>query len=162
MYCEDALTFCGDIPTICSLLNIGDGSCEPRARNNCTPSCQINICGDGFISSTEECDDGNMIDDDSCSNVCKIRYCGDGIFDENGGDNILFTNDDEVCDDGLDNGTNWSTCTQDCRLTTCGNGRLNIGEECDFAVKNARWAQCNDFCRLTFCGDHIRQRPNGL
>lgn len=120
------------MPEICTLLNIGDGSCAPRALGNCTPSCELNICGDGFLSDTEECDDGNEIDDDACSNTCISRYCGDDIVDENGNDNTLFTSDDESCDDGIYNGATRSDCTDDCKLVTCGNGILNDGEACDY------------------------------
>ncbi len=33
------------------------------------------VCGNGILSTEEECDDGNVIDDDECSNECsKFRY----------------------------------------------------------------------------------------
>jgi cysteine-rich repeat protein len=36
-------------------------------------------CGDGVVSSEEECDDGNTFSDDGCSDICTIEVCGDGI-----------------------------------------------------------------------------------
>ncbi len=36
------------------------------------------ICGNSFIETGEECDDGNQISTDSC-NQCKTAICGDGI-----------------------------------------------------------------------------------
>ncbi len=32
-----------------------------------------NICGNGLIELTEECDDGNTNDNDGCSNICKVE-----------------------------------------------------------------------------------------
>lgn len=70
----------------------------------CTVDCNIkiitNYCGDGIRNNfCEECDDGNLIDDDSCSNECKINIpdpcCGDGIC-----------NGEETC----------STCEEDCGI----------------------------------------------
>ena len=47
-------------------------------------------CGDGFLQSGEECDDGNTIGADGCSEFCQREpSCGDGILDEG-----------EECDDG--------------------------------------------------------------
>lgn len=34
-------------------------------------NCDCGICGDGILTSSEECDDGNNIDRDGCSQ-CKI------------------------------------------------------------------------------------------
>jgi cysteine-rich repeat protein len=34
-----------------------------------TTSCET-VCGDGFKTESEECDDGNQVDNDSCSNSC--------------------------------------------------------------------------------------------
>ncbi len=41
----------------------------------------MNQCGDGEISSTEECEDGNSLDGDGCSARCRLEIgnCGDGI-----------------------------------------------------------------------------------
>jgi cysteine-rich repeat protein len=36
------------------------------------------ICGDGMVQGTEQCDDGNDIDDDACHNNCTFT-CGDGV-----------------------------------------------------------------------------------
>src|SRR3989344_4560235 len=37
------------------------------------------ICGDGLVQGTEQCDDGNTVNDDACSNICKTPTCSDGI-----------------------------------------------------------------------------------
>jgi len=79
---------------------------------NDTPSiCIEKVCGNGEVSSDEQCDDGNTVDGDGCSSTCKLesdalfqctvspdrkektickpRVCGDGVI-----------TDDEQCDDG--------------------------------------------------------------
>jgi len=35
-------------------------------------SCSVH-CGDGMIRLFEECDDGNINDDDGCSSLCKLE-----------------------------------------------------------------------------------------
>jgi len=34
-------------------------------------------CGNGFLEGDEECDDGNLIDNDGCSSSCIVEYCRD-------------------------------------------------------------------------------------
>ncbi len=36
------------------------------------------LCGDGIVSGGEQCDDGNLVDDDDCSNACTLggNVCG--------------------------------------------------------------------------------------
>lgn len=38
--------------------------------DGCTPQCQLNGCGDGYIYANEQCDDGNNINGDNCSSSC--------------------------------------------------------------------------------------------
>ncbi len=46
--------------------------------DQCSPSCQLARCGDGFVQvDVEECDDGNNVNNDSCRNNCQITPpCG--------------------------------------------------------------------------------------
>jgi cysteine-rich repeat protein len=37
------------------------------------------VCGDGFLGTGEQCDDGNNDDNDECTNSCQFAMCGDGI-----------------------------------------------------------------------------------
>jgi cysteine-rich repeat protein len=55
--------------------------------------CKLATCGDGFINvGVEECDDGNLEDNDVCPSSCTVATCGDGfVFDGT-----------EECDDGND------------------------------------------------------------
>lgn len=58
----------------------GDEQCDDGAENAnnhaCTAKCQLNTCGDGLICPTcdQQCDDGNITDNDGCSASCKFEY----------------------------------------------------------------------------------------
>ncbi len=58
------------------------------------------VCGDGIIVSSEECDDGNIIDHDGCSSICEIEVleCGNLILEAG-----------EDCDGG-------PMCNDDCTI----------------------------------------------
>ncbi len=48
----------------------------------CTPSCLIATCGDGYLyEGFEECDDGNPSNTDDCV-MCNLAVCGDGFVHE--------------------------------------------------------------------------------
>lgn len=78
------------------------------------------VCGDGWLSEGEQCDDGNLINDDACSNACKVATCGDGIKQPGMG---------EVCDDGDLDSTD--ACNANCQFPGCGDGFVQPGEGCD-------------------------------
>lgn len=48
-----------------------DGCCPTGCNANNDNSCQPK-CGNGVKEGTEQCDDGNLVDNDSCSNACTI------------------------------------------------------------------------------------------
>src|SRR3989338_10118414 len=37
--------------------------------------CTESVCGDGIVSGTEACDDGNFVNGDGCNDVCSIEGC---------------------------------------------------------------------------------------
>ena len=39
--------------------------------------CQVNVCGDGIIYGTEQCDDGNTASGDGCSATCQSESCAE-------------------------------------------------------------------------------------
>ena len=136
-----------------------DAECEvgpdglPRicTEGVCVPS----RCGDGKVSSDEECDDANDTNTDECTNGCTLPSCGDGIttIDESQPMEIQ-----EECDDG--NESNFDGCTAACRRARCGDGivRRDLNpidpyfEECDDGNTVATDA-CTDRCREARCGD---------
>ena len=109
------------------------------------------VCGDGVVSSGEECDDSNLDPGDGCDSGCQMEpgwqcesqpstcsaICGDGRLvdtEDCDGEAMRATNCDAV---GL--GAGELGCLADCRFDVsacerqpeCGNGIVEPGEECD-------------------------------
>ncbi len=116
-------------------------------------------CGDGFVTSPEQCDDGNLAVGDGCNASCQIEptpTCGNGTVDRATG---------EQCDDG--NTTAGDGCDGRCRIEApsgCGNGVRDIaaGEECDDG--NTRSGDgCSATCQLepvgVNCGNGVTNPP---
>lgn len=114
-----------------------DGSCEfPLAEDGHWSYCVggDQICGNGEIEGTEECDDGNDSNNDACTNECQLNVCGDdhvyvGVEScDNGSDN------GELCEAGYEDTCNY--CNNLCQYKTlsggfCGDGEVNGNEYCD-------------------------------
>jgi fibro-slime domain-containing protein len=106
-------------------------------RSVCTPH-----CGDGVVTTGEECDDGSANNDGrygGCTADCKYGpFCGDNKV-----------NGDEECDRGRDNGPVYRTdhtagCTTGCKNAHyCGDGVTDVafGEQCDGS------SNCTDACK---------------
>ncbi len=176
----------------------GDGcsrTCEVEFGYEClTPGapCTLKIneggCGDKVLDNGEGCDDGNRESDDGCSEYCVQEYgwvcnepgkpcvtvCGDGVIAG-----------DEVCDDG--NTNDGDGCKSDCSALeegytcistdrtycmniACGNGELEVGEDCDNgessmdeSASSYGWDDTSNapYCFLChntgYCGDGIVQ-----
>jgi cysteine-rich repeat protein len=109
-----------------------------------------NGCGNGLPDPGEMCDDGNVMDGDGCSADCKSNEtCGNGFRDTNTG---------ESCDEGAMNGTALSSCNASCELVACGNGAMDVNEQCDPGANDS--AGCNSSlagealrCKFSACGD---------
>jgi cysteine-rich repeat protein len=99
-------------------------------------------CGDGVKAGNEQCDDGNILNNDGCSSTCKLEACGDGIKQTN-----------EQCDDG--NNVNTDACHNNCTLNICGDGVLNSGVEACDDGNNVNGDGCEANCTLPRCGNGI-------
>ena len=70
------------------------------------------FCGNLIVEPQlgEQCDDGNLYEDDLCSNQCIFTYCGDSVIQEPNGVGLGGQNNDgnEQCDCGDD-----GICTPD-------------------------------------------------
>ncbi|MFO0588800.1 MAG: DUF4215 domain-containing protein [Polyangiaceae bacterium] len=109
--------------------------------DGCTPACQLNIVGDGYLNQgVEECDDGNNSDNDACLVTGLAATCGDGFIQTGV----------EECDDGND--VNIDNCTTECKKAVCGDGYVWAGfEDCDDG--NTSNADSCPSCKLPTCGD---------
>jgi cysteine-rich repeat protein len=78
-----------------------DGGFSATCDNNCTPQ----ACGDLTTNPAagEECDDGDLDENDACKNDCSLNVCGDGVI----------RTGVEQCDDG--NTTSGDGCSSTCQ-----------------------------------------------
>ncbi len=105
--------------TACSTSAIAVGACF-------SGTCTQNVCGDRFVGSPEQCDDGangNLCDgcDDSCR-IIATYSCGDS-----------YICNGEACDNGPANSdaSCAGCCRSNCQLQHCGDGIVDPGETCD-------------------------------
>jgi cysteine-rich repeat protein len=109
-------------------------------------------CGNGAVEPGEECDDGNVSNDDACTALCRLSICGDGVTNRSG----------EECDDGAHEAGDGCSpiCTREGAM--CGNGSLEVSgvfpEECDDGnIANGDGCSASCFIELARCGDGVRQ-----
>jgi len=116
---------------------------------SCTTHCTFKVCGDGKLDSQvtdrtkEQCDDGNLNDNDGCSSLCQLE-CGDG-----------FVTGTEECDMGSQNANAPNKCKTTCKVPKCGDGYVDFNEECDYAAPGSSLATCRNNCKLPYCGDNV-------
>lgn len=68
--------------------------------------------------------------------------CGDGLVDA-----------DEGCDDADDNSP-YASCTDECQVNVCGDGKVHTGVEgCDEGAANIDTGACRSDCQPNVCGD---------
>ena len=136
------LSRCGD-----GVVDPGEGCDDGDVDNTdlCLASCELAVCGDGFVhADLEQCDDANASDDDSCIAGCYLASCGDGH-------RYLGV---EQCDDG--NKLAGDGCDPDCNTevdaVVCGDGVVEGDEPCgDGNLGNTD--SCPDTCVPFRCGD---------
>ena len=127
----------------------------------------LELCGNGTLDGTEDCDDGNVINGDGCQSDCTCpvgmnpngsggcldpALCGNGTLDAS-----------EECDDG--NVIDDDGCQSDCTCPVgmdpngvggcldpalCGDGTVDPGEECDDVGQTGN---CDEDCTFPSCGD---------
>ncbi len=144
-----------------------DGLIEPGGFSNC----RAPVCGNGDLEFGEQCDDGNTTNGDGCSSGCDtetvsncpaksnfpIALCGTlSIPAMNDGESFTATCTDSNCDfifhctDGLIEPGGFSNC----RAPVCGNGNIELGEQCDDG-NTANGDGCSSGCQIEVaaCGD---------
>ncbi|HWO23289.1 MAG TPA: DUF4215 domain-containing protein, partial [Kofleriaceae bacterium] len=118
----------------------GDGWCLDGFL--CTPVDHVCVkrgCGNAIVEAEadEECDDGNLEDEDSCPSTCQLHRCGDGKVDPRA----------EACDDG--NQEEEDSCLSTCQLNRCGDGQVNRqAEACDDG-NSTNNDGCNNNCIIS-------------
>jgi len=134
-YCASAR--CGD-----GFVHVGVEECDDGNdddHDGCTTACTFSArCGDGVVDPGELCDDGNDDDTDACRNTCVHAVCGDGVVWAG----------DEACDDG----PFATTCPGCVRDGDVGDGRIDLGEECDDGNASNTDA-CLETLTRAVCGD---------
>ena len=131
---NDERLYCGDIqPT-------GVHTCSPTLNQSIGCRLDCTYCGDGLVNdASEQCDDGDSINDNSCKNDCTLPSCGDGVLSTG-----------EECEP-----PNTAVCSQDCHLLCilpyCGDGLVNnANEQCDEGPQNGQ-GNCNADCTQFAC-----------
>ena len=127
-------------PVSCLLLGPANGSCGGNiAGSNC--------CGNGIVEPGEACDSTSDpgCDPTQCLYLGNAATCGNGILEFDQG---------ESCDYG--NAVPGDGCSATCTLegSKCGDGNIDIGEDCDTPGVNG----CSNFCQnsgnFLTCGDN--------
>jgi len=135
-----------DVLNLCYTSNVN----QPGVWRFQVRSGQPAMCGDGRLTSGEECDWGASNSDTepgACRTTCHFSQCGDGIQDGT-----------EVCDWGENNSdAEPGSCRTNCRFGRCGDGIQDADEECDSGISNSnmRPGSCRETCRLPLCGDAV-------
>jgi fibro-slime domain-containing protein len=152
--------YCGDGIKQTDAGETCDDGKNDGSYGTCTADCQRGAyCGDGNVDPSEQCDSGaknqaSPYGRNLCATTCKwAPYCGD---------HAVNTANGEKCDDGdANSNTVPGACKVDCSgynnpLPTCGNAKLDAGEDCDDGSKNgAAGDACDARCRFK-CGNGIK------
>ena len=144
--------------SLCTLSCLNGGQPNPNGECECpdgTPydpmqGCNGGFCGDGIVQPPEECDDGNIVDNDGCTNTCMF-FCPDGSDPDPNGNcgngacdppAMLDANGLCVCPDG----TPYDPMVG-CNGAICGDGIIQPPEECDDGNLNNN-DNCTNLCTI--------------
>ena len=135
----------GSEPPPCNM----NGACDQGESVMLCPD-ECKACGNGEIDGGEACDDGVANSKDNayhegtpdtapCNSSCtkRVDFCGDGICQMYDEDSI--------------------SCAQDGCTPVCGNGVMEVGEDCDDGnLENSD--ACLNSCKNAKCGDGVVQQ----
>jgi cysteine-rich repeat protein len=122
-------------------------------------ACTATVCGDNLVEGAEVCDDGNLVDGDGCDADCTYS-CVDPVADcpapplcQTNACNAQFvcTTNNIAADPGC---MVPSTCVMGvCQAPLCGNGILELTEDCDFGGGNGANTGCEANCKFSCAMD---------
>lgn len=151
--CDDSTHTCGSA--------LGDGvTCAAGSvckSGVCTPT----VCGDGILDAGEICDDGNLQNGDGCDADC-TRSCVDPKTDCPAAPvcqapacdmNFVCTTTNIGSDPACIAPNSCMNGACQAPAAVCGNGKTEVGEECDFGASNGPNAGCESNCKLSCAAD---------
>lgn len=151
--CDDSVHTC--TPGI-PLANGTD--CGPNAF--CvTGVCTASVCGNAVVEMGEKCDDGNPIDGDGCDTDC-APSCSDPKVDcaAPPACQIATCSAQATCTTAPDAAQENMPCAPNlvCKsgacigpAAVCGNGSVEVGEQCDFGAQNGPGTGCEASCQFS-------------
>lgn len=123
---------------------------------------RLEVCGDGIVGGTESCDDGsaNGTAGDPCNASCNFTCTTDTECGDSNACNGTETCTNHVCKagtvpaEGASCGTGMVCHASTCTSITCGDGKVDTGEECDDGAKNGTAGDpCNATCHFSCKAD---------
>jgi cysteine-rich repeat protein len=95
------------------------------------PDATSAVCGNGTVEGSEQCDDGNDIDDDACD-AC-VLTCGDGVVNEEEECDTGISTGEGACPTTCDDGNACTTdqLTGDACLAACSHGAITATDPGD-------------------------------
>ena len=122
-------------------VSMADDNTQCDTQKSITVECISKaVCGNNIKEEGEECEDGNTAPNDGCDEACNIEYCGDEKTQDGIG---------EECDP-----PNGVSCNDECKIIGCGNGTIELEEECDDNNRE-NCDGCNELCKLEVCGNGV-------
>src|SRR3989339_1701033 len=167
---NSSVSYDANNPAHRKLISIFESIYLQQINPGCTENC-LNlgsepyqaVCGNSLVEVGEECDDGNVNNNDGCTDIClysgTTACFGDSVLDSGaiccGNGTINFSED---CDDG--NNASGDGCSAVCLNEgstasgfTCGNSLKELGEDDDFGQLNQKFGLNN---KCLYSGSNIK------
>jgi cysteine-rich repeat protein len=109
-----------------------------QAKNALAPAtCPTPVCGNGATELGEECDDGNLVDDDGCDTDCTIGSCTGDEYDSTfeAIQAVIFDSPVYGCNSGICHGATPGQGSLDLRAGTAYGELVNVASQISPATK---------------------------